>query len=257
MPPNTKPTIILVHGAWHVPSHYTSFIQHLQRANFSVYCPLLPSCDSAHHPTADLYADAQVIRNQILSLLSEPRSIILLLHSSGGVVGSEAVKGLSANERKSQGLEGGVIHLIYMCAFMLQIGESVSSASVPRPVPDPVEFDEATNTTSICVDPIHLFYADVEDERGREMAKLLVPRNAKAMADVVTFEAWSDVPVTYLRTEEDRVFSPEWQDRQIQAVREKGVRVGVESLRSSHSPFLSVPGEVIAGVERVAEQCDA
>lgn len=78
----------------------------------------------------------------------------MLLHSYGGAVGTKAVKGLSASERANDKLHGGVTRLIYLCGFILQVGESVSSASLPRPVPEPIELDEATGTTFPCQHPI-------------------------------------------------------------------------------------------------------
>lgn len=152
--PNVKPAIVLVHGAWHVPEHYSDFIQQLQQAGFEVFCPRLPTCDESKRLTADMFGDAQVVRNQIIPLIDKSREVIMLLHSYGGAVGTEAVKGLSTSERATKGFHGGVIHLIYMCGFMLQVGESVGGASLPRPVPEPVERDDATGTTFLCEPPI-------------------------------------------------------------------------------------------------------
>ena len=178
----------------------------------------------------------------------------MLLHSYGGAVGTEAVQGFSASECAAKGLRGGVTHLIYMCAFMLQVGESVGGASLPRPVPEPVESDPATGTTFLCESPIRLLYADLEPERAREMEALLVRQSGKAMTDKITYAAWRYIPTTYLSTRDDRVLFPEWQERQIKAVRDAGVELRVETYKSSHSPFLSIPGEMVAAVERVAEQ---
>ena len=178
----------------------------------------------------------------------------MLLHSYGGAVGTEAVNSLSASERAAKGLRGGVTHLIYMCAFMLQVGESVGGASLPRPVPEPVESDPATGTTFLCEPPIRLLYADLEPERARKMEALLVRQSGSAMTDAVTYDAWRYIPTTYLRTEDDRVLFLEWQERQIRAVRDAGVKITVESYKSSHSPFLSIPGEMVAAVERAAGQ---
>ena len=59
--PTVKPAIVLVHGAWHVPEHYSDFIQHQQQAGFEVYYPRLPTCEEAKRLTADMFADAQVV----------------------------------------------------------------------------------------------------------------------------------------------------------------------------------------------------
>lgn len=250
MSQDATPTIILVHGAWHVPAHYTSFIARLQHAGFEVSCPLLPTCDESKRPNADLYADAQVIRDQVISLVNQSRAVVMILHSYGGAVGAEAVKGLSSRERAAEGLHGGVTHLIYMCGFMLQVGEIVGGASLPRPEPDPVEFDDITKTSFLCESPVHLVYADVEPSHAKELEGLLVRQDARAMSDVVSHPAWRYIPTTYLRTTEDRVLFLEWQDRQIEAVRNEGVEVRVETFISSHSPFVSLVEEMVAAVKR-------
>ena len=254
MSSKVNPAIVLVHGAWHVPEHYSDFIQYLQNAGFEVSCPRLPTCDEAKKLSADMYTDAEVVRNQVLSLIDKSREVIMLLHSYGGAVGTEAVKDLSASERDTRGLKGGVVNLIYMCGFMLQVGECVGGASLPRPDPDPVESDAGTGTTFLCEPPIQLFYADVETERAKRMEKLLTRQSGKAMIDVVTYAAWQYIPTTYLRTEDDQVLFPDWQERQIKAVRDTGISLTVETFKSSHSPFLSMPEEMVAAVGRAVER---
>ena len=254
MSSKVKPAIVLVHGAWHVPEHYSDFIRRLQQAGFEVFCPRLPTCDETKRLTADMFADAQVVRSQVTSLVDDFREVIMLLHSYGGAVGTEAVMGLSTSERAAKGIRGGVICLIYMCGFMLQVGECVGGASLPRPVPDPVESDQVTGTTFICEPPIQLFYADVEPERAKKMEALLTRQSGRAMTDAVTYPAWQNIRTTYLRTEDDQVLFLHWQDRQIKAVRDAGVSLTVETFKSSHSPFLSIPMEMVAAVQRAAEQ---
>ena len=268
--PKKRPAIVLVHGAWHVPAHYAPFTQHLHQATgLDVFCPLLPTCDDTKRLTADLSADAVVVRSLVVSLIDDnddddgSREVIMLLHSYGGAVGAQAVDGLSARRRaRDAGLPGGVICLIYMCGFMLRAGESVGGASLPRPVPDPVEVrDEleggttTTTTTFPREDPVGLFYADVEPrERAVQMVSLLTRQSGRAMTDRVSCEAWREVPTTYLMTRDDRVLFPSWQERQVRAVRGAGGEVAVETFESSHSPFLSVPGEMVAAVVRAVER---
>ncbi len=66
---------------------------------------------------------------------------------------------------------------------MLQVGECVGGASIPRPDPNPVESDAATSTTFLCELPIELFYAYVEPERAERMGRLLTRQSGKAMAE--------------------------------------------------------------------------
>ena len=138
-----KPALILVHGAWHVPEHYYDFIQSLQNAGYEVFCPRLPTCDQSKRSNTNFLSDTSVVRSQILSLIDDSRDIVMVLHSYGGAVGSEAVQNLSANERATRGLKGGVVRLVYMCGFMLQpekalelpaslVLSSTFSNSIPR-----------------------------------------------------------------------------------------------------------------------------
>lgn len=84
------------------------------------------------------------------------------------------------------------------------------------------------------------------------MDQMLGRQSGKAMMDVVTYPAWRYILTTYLKTSCDQIMLPEWQDRQIKAVRDAGVEIEVENLNSSHSPFLSLPEEIVAAVVRVS-----
>ena len=169
--------------------------------------------------------------------------MILLLHSYGGAAGTEA----------AQGLRGGVVRLVYMCTSMLQAGESLMGDSMARPVPEPLEVNEADGTTFLQEDPVDLLYADVQpDSLAQEMNDRLVRQNGKAQMEQITWPAWSMIPTNYLRTEEDRILFPDWQDRQIGKVRPAGTELTVEFFKASHSPFLSIPGEMVAAIARAA-----
>ena len=133
---------------------------------------------------------------------------------------------------------------------MLQPGESVGSASLPRPEPEPVERDEEDGTTFIREDPAGLFYGDVEPAVAERMVGLLVRQSEAAMTGEVNYAAWMDVPTTYFVTMDDRVLFLEWQERQIRAVRGQGGSVVVERFKASHSPYLSMEAEMVDAVER-------
>ena len=246
----TKPVIVLVHGAWHTPAHYRELIEQLRKAGFQVFCPLLPTCDDEKRLDSDLSTDAECIRSQVISLIDQARDVIMLLHSYGGAVGTEAIEGLSARERAAKGYSGSVVRLIYMCAFMLQPGESCLSASFERPGPNPVDVDEETGTTFLRIPPAYLFYGDLLLQHARDMEALLVRHSLAALVDEVHHPTWKDIPTTYLRATLDQVLLLKWQDTQIQKVKEAGVDIAVETFESSHSPYLSMPEKIVEAVER-------
>ena len=253
MSSKTKPAIVLVHGAWHVPAHYSELIEQLRKAGFEAFCPLLPTCDDAKRPNSNLYTDADFVRQQVSSLVEQSRNVVMLLHSYGGAVGTEAVQGLSARERASEGLSGGVVRLIYMCAFMLQAGESCLSASPERPGPNPIDIDEETDTTFLRLPPAYLFYGDLPTKQAREIEALLVRHKLAGLVNEVHHPTWKDIPPTYLRATMDQVLLLRWQDMQIKNVKDAGVDVTVESFESSHSPFLSMPDKIVEAVGRAVE----
>ena len=53
--------------------------------------------------------------------------IVLVMHSYGGVVGSSAAKGFWRKERKEKGKDGGIIHLVYIAAIVLDEGISLKA----------------------------------------------------------------------------------------------------------------------------------
>lgn len=76
-----------------------------------------------------MYEDAECIRNELERLVEDGTEVIVVLHSYGGVVGTEAVhESLGKKQRAAEGKKGGVIGLLYMCAFVLPEGVSIASA---------------------------------------------------------------------------------------------------------------------------------
>ena len=114
----TLPAIVLVHGAWSTPPIYDPFVKALRTAGYTVHCPLLPTCSSE---SSKFSSDVTTIRNLVSSLVDASTNVLLLMHSYGGAVGSSAVADLSSKERAQQGLKGGVVHLLYLSAYILPV----------------------------------------------------------------------------------------------------------------------------------------
>lgn len=125
---STKPAILILHGAWHHPEHFAKQIALLQSHSYEVICPVQPSYN-AQPATTTLQEDAAFIRGVLSKLIDEEgKDVILLMHSYGGMVGTEAVtEEMSRNLREKNGSQGGVVKLLYLCAFMLHKGESLAT----------------------------------------------------------------------------------------------------------------------------------
>ena len=85
--PRTKPTILIIHGAWHHPGYFSSVINLLEKQGYDVVCPHLPTCNNDEKPTKSLEDDVAVIRNTASKLIDDGHEIVALMHSYGGVVG--------------------------------------------------------------------------------------------------------------------------------------------------------------------------
>lgn len=125
----SKPTVLFVHGAWHSPKHFQPARDAFESAGYPTECPCQPTFD-ARAGTATLYDDAKCIRFLLNELVEKQgKDVICVLHSYGGVVGTEAIDAsLGKKNRQDNGLSGGVLGLLYMAAFVLPLGSSLSTA---------------------------------------------------------------------------------------------------------------------------------
>ncbi|KAI3339763.1 hypothetical protein F4824DRAFT_454666 [Ustulina deusta] len=98
-----KPAILIVHGGWHVPKSYGKLAAALESSGFEVHIPALPSVKDVRPPEADLESDTAVIRCFAEGLIKDGRTVVALLHSYGGQVGSNALHGLGARRRHGGG----------------------------------------------------------------------------------------------------------------------------------------------------------
>ena len=129
----TQPTIVLVQGSFQIRKVYDKLIGGLVARGYHTVHPELPSCsntDSTDFPKLSLVDDALAIRTELTRLIEyEGKTVVVVMHSYGGLVGSEATtEELSFAKRQALGLPGGVVHLFLYSAFLLNEGQSVLSA---------------------------------------------------------------------------------------------------------------------------------
>ena len=123
-----SPTIVIIHGSWHQPAHYQRLCDQFRSAGYEALCPLLPSFDA---PAADvgIKEDSSTIQRVIEDLMRQGKEILVLGHSYGGIIMSEAlIPAYDLRARSLAGLKGGVIGLTFICAFLLLPGQSLCTA---------------------------------------------------------------------------------------------------------------------------------
>ena len=122
---DTNSTILIIHGAWRLPAYFSSAIDLLKAQGYNVVCPHLPTCNKDDIPTKTLDDDVVLVRRTASSLADEGQEVVALMHSYGGVAGTDTLYGLSTTQRAKSGLKGGLKRLLYMCAFIPQKGQSI------------------------------------------------------------------------------------------------------------------------------------
>jgi pimeloyl-ACP methyl ester carboxylesterase len=120
--PTKKPTIIFVHGSWHDPEAFAAISSRLE-SSYQVIVPSLPS-SGATPALPNFDQDVQTIHAAVRNVVEDKgEDCVVVMHSSGGIVGTEAMKGVRYKGRN--GVGGGVVRLVYLCAFLLREGESL------------------------------------------------------------------------------------------------------------------------------------
>lgn len=146
----TKPAIVLCVGSFHVPAHYNLLIAVLRKRGFTVICPRLPTMmvseacpDNADDPAFDALptdgtwpdgvSDAEVIREEIDGLVSKGLDVLLLGHSYGAWVATEAAESkLLRSTRTNKGATGGIIGMFYIAGYILPQGQSIHEFFSPQ-----------------------------------------------------------------------------------------------------------------------------
>src|SRR5450432_443736 len=107
-----KPVFVLVPSGTQTPKCYDPLLAALATSGYSGTAVSLPSVD-AHPPVYDFTEDVEAIREATSKFVEQGKDVVVL-HSYGGLPGSEALKVLGKTERTKKGLEGGVLRIVYI-----------------------------------------------------------------------------------------------------------------------------------------------
>ncbi|KAL3470984.1 alpha/beta-hydrolase [Aspergillus californicus] len=250
-PAPKQTTILFIPGAWHSPECFTKLLAPLAEAGYTTELVHLPSLNPST-PHTDFFAeDVTHIRTRIEAAASTGHQIILFVHSYGGIPGSEAVRGLDYRTRQAtlKTQPGGVTHIFYCCSFLIPEGSSLISAIWGEDLPwFRISGDGEVVTPA---DPGAVFYNDMDEGDVRVAVEALRPHNYMTFHSVVGYAAWKYVPCTYLYCLRDSAIPIAAQRMMVEEVA-VGVGIRTEVVDASHSPFYSVPGEVVGAVRRAA-----
>lgn len=224
----TVKNVVLVHGGFVDGSGWQKVYNNLKKDGYTVTI--------VQNATISLSDDVATTKRAIAALNGP---VILVGHSYGGAVITEA------------GTDPKVAGLVYIAAFALDKGESVSTliknapAGAPQPpILPPVDgflmLDKAKFPAS--------FAGDVSPAEAAFMADSQVPWGVNALDGTITEPAWKAKPSWYLLTTEDRMIPPD-----AQRLMSKRAGATVVEVKGSHAIYVSQP-QAVAQIIEVASK---
>jgi pimeloyl-ACP methyl ester carboxylesterase len=246
-----KPILIFVPGGWHTPSTFEPTTSLLSEAGYHCISISLPTIGSElrNEPAPQNWnLDVAAIRNTLLEHIDQGRDVVLIVHSYGGTVGSEACNNLGKTHRESQGLRGGVIKLVYLTAVVMDIGHYIWEATGGKPF----DAQRTVMDGDLCYarDTVPWFYNECTVEQQEALPNKLQSHAWKAFLSPVTYTAWRDIPGIYLMAEKDQALPFEFQKAMLDAA--TGHRFEIAMCDADHSSFVSRPEVVVRVIRRAA-----
>ncbi|KAI3395442.1 hypothetical protein diail_1305 [Diaporthe ilicicola] len=254
----TKPTILLVQGAWHSPSSYAKLSEALRASGYEVHVPRITSVDGSSPPEGDLETDTALIRSVAEKLIEDGRTVVALMHSYGGQVGTNALHGLGARTREKQGLTGGISHLIYLCAFILPEGWSTyaqaEAIGISQDLDGQLKLTFQEDGNCIMADPRGQLLNNLSDEtEAAAYISTLGPWSLKCMTQPLSHCAWKEIPVTYIHTAMDKTVVLSSQQLMVKRIRENGLEdLKIVTLDTDHCPHLTATDDVVGVVKKLS-----
>lgn len=217
------PTFLLVHGSWHGPWCWDDLRAALRKHGVESEAVSLPSCGADPEALGGFEDDAEAVGAAAAAIAGD---VIVVGHSYGGAAISQAEYG------------PGVKRLVYIAAFMPDEGRSSVSYLPPGPLAPYIGLRDDGTMEVPAGQAVPSFYHDCDEETARAAEARLCFQSQAVLAPSSTRAAWRHIPSTYIVTTQDQALPADFQRMfaaQAQDVRE---------LTSSHSPFLSRPGDL-------------
>jgi len=139
-------------------------------------------------------------------------------------------------------------HLVYLCAFMPDEGESATLLNLRHPgdVMTVVQADDAGDTFLAGDEIDELVWADAPPDLAGAARASLRSQALQTMLDTPARVAWRDTPSTYVITRQDRTMDTELQREMARRAKH------VVEWDTSHSPVLSRPDLVVDLLDSLA-----
>ncbi|KAI0407965.1 alpha/beta-hydrolase [Xylaria palmicola] len=218
----TKPTLMIVHGGWHVPESYEKLVTALEAEGYEVHVPRLPSANQVRPPNGDLESDTALVRGYVESLVRAGRDVVAILHSYGVKSAPTPLK------------EFGNMDLV------------------------PVAFDIAEDGSCLSRDPKGLVVGPMFDDAKLDDAEIdkylatFVRWNGNCMYQATQHAAWREIPVTFIYTTADMTVPIAYQKNFVEGLEKAGRKVQTFELPTGHCPNFTATEGVLNAIKATA-----
>lgn len=258
-----SPTLFIVPGIYEGPEGLRPLIDSLAGLGYTkVVTTRLPSTGTTSKSpnpvliTDDIAAIAADMQRAVEE--AGPNGVIGLFHSAAGTLGSAAIKGLSAKERKASGQVGGVVHTIYLAAapgvsfkpeFMV-FDVSLTAGGMGDSLTHTHNLAQEEAGTQTCKDPLNLLFHDLPSQEAQAWLPKVRCQPFDYFRPVEHHRGWENVSTTHLVTVHDRLVPLEAQEASANLT--GGEKIVLDC---GHMPALSMPGELATIVAGVIDRC--
>lgn len=236
----SKPTLVFIPGLWEGPTVFADVL-HILDTEHDYLTHVLPLISTGTNgSTAKTYSDdVAAIRTAIHYLVDiKGQELLLIMHSAGGYIGSDAIQDFGLPFRKSHGLAGGVRKLVFLTGALMP--EDSDHPTVP--------FLHTVGEKMYSRNPLPFLFNDFTRPAAELHAVALSWHPATYIPSIhVNYAAWREIPSVYLLCTLDRVIPLEMQ-RQIAAM----AGAETESCNAGHMVMLSQPERVVEFVVKAA-----
>jgi pimeloyl-ACP methyl ester carboxylesterase len=236
-----KPVVVIVPGAWHRAAQFSTLTDRLEAVGYIVKLADYPSTGpSPDDLPENIDGDIAAIQKVLTPLAEKGHDIVLVAHSAGGLLASHAAQGFAKSERS----DGGIVKLVYLCAFAIPEGQSINGISDRPPMPRGVRSIDARS-----LNPVSTFYNLCPPEVAEAQVPQLGYFAASTLDAKATYTAWKHIPSAYLVCENDNTISVLTQEKM---ATQPGARFEIGRCGADHSPWLSMPDITAEFVRRAA-----
>ncbi|KAK2616516.1 hypothetical protein QQS21_000559 [Conoideocrella luteorostrata] len=261
--------VVICHGSYHSPAFYQPLLDKLRSKGIDGYCPQLPTADLAklnvgdvnnpdfnREPPAGGYPqgdeDEGAVACVLKSLIQDQRKTVLLVaHSSGGWVATQAAK--PEFQSKMNGSSAGIIGILYMGAFIVPLGESITSFFQPKDgtfvTPPFLEFHKYGGAgLGTIIQAEKFLFNDMDQASAQKWAARLTA--SPILTTKLTNNAYADLPCAYLVLEGDMTLPKEYQEGMVARQAKKTGEFAIYRSPAGHSAHLSWTDGVVDTVEQ-------